>query len=68
MMAAVAPLLNAQDAANSGQESTVRNNQVPAPKAPTTSRGQKLVLKDGSFQLVREYAVQGDRVRYYSLD
>ena len=26
------------------------------------------MLKDGSFQLVREYAVQGDRVRYYSLD
>jgi len=26
------------------------------------------VLKDGSFQLVREYEVQGDRVRYYSVD
>jgi hypothetical protein len=26
------------------------------------------MLKDGSFQLVREYAVHGDRVRYYSLD
>ena len=26
------------------------------------------MLKDGSFQLVREYAVKGDRVRYYSLD
>ncbi len=31
-------------------------------------RGQKLVLKDGSFQLVREYQVTGDRIRYYSLD
>ena len=67
MTAAVTPL-NGQNSGNSGQESTVRNNQVPAPKAPTTSRGQKLMLKDGSFQLVREYAVQGDRVRYYSLD
>ena len=67
VVAAVTPL-KAQDSGNSGQESTVRNNQVPAPKAPTTSRGQKLMLKDGSFQLVREYAVQGDRVRYYSLD
>jgi hypothetical protein len=26
------------------------------------------MLKDGSFQLVREYQVVGDRVRYYSLD
>jgi len=26
------------------------------------------VLKDGSFQLVREYQLDGDRVRYYSLD
>ncbi len=31
-------------------------------------RGMKLFLKDGSFQLVREYQVVGDRVRYYSLD
>lgn len=28
----------------------------------------KLYLKDGSFQLVREYQVEGDRVRYYSVD
>lgn len=68
MLAAVAFPLSAQDAGNSGQDSTVRNSQVPAPRAPATSRGQKLMLKDGSFQLVREYAVQGDRVRYYSLD
>ena len=26
------------------------------------------MLKDGSFQLVREYKVEGDRVRYYSID
>lgn len=34
----------------------------------TLPRGKKLMLKDGSFQLVREYKVEGDRVRYYSLD
>ena len=28
----------------------------------------KLYLKDGSFQLVREYKVEGDRVQYYSVD
>ncbi len=65
MLPVSTPHLKAQD---SGQDATVRNNQIQAPKAPTTARGQKLMLKDGSFQLVREYAVQGDRVRYYSLD
>src|ERR1700723_1670450 len=36
--------------------------------APTLPRGKKLMLKDGTFQLVREYHVEGDRVRYYSID
>jgi hypothetical protein len=31
-------------------------------------RGKKLFLKDGSFQLVREYRVEGDRIRYYNID
>ena len=30
--------------------------------------GQKLVLKDGSYQLARSYQLQGDRVRYFSLE
>lgn len=29
---------------------------------------QKLYLKDGSFHVVREYKVEGDRVRFYSLE
>jgi hypothetical protein len=28
----------------------------------------KLYLKDGGFQLVREYQVEGDRVKYYSVE
>jgi hypothetical protein len=66
-LAAISARLQAQDAGNSSQESA-GHNRIAGPKAPTTPRGQKLMLKDGSFQLVREYAVRGDRVRYYSLD
>jgi hypothetical protein len=47
--------------ADSGQ-----NSETPATRV--LPRGKKLFLKDGSFQLVREYQIQGDRVRYYSLD
>ena len=31
-------------------------------------QGKKLVLADGSFQMVREYSVQGERVRYWSVE
>jgi hypothetical protein len=40
----------------------------PAAAAPTVPRGKKLVLKDGTFQVIREYKRDGDRVRYYSLE
>jgi hypothetical protein len=35
---------------------------------PPAIRGQKLVLKDGSFQLVRNYERIGERVRYLSAE
>lgn len=36
---------------------------------PAFSQAQiKLYLKDGSYQLVKSYQVEGDRVRFYSLD
>ncbi len=48
------------------------SNQSPADLAPSSAaslpRGKKLILRDGSFQLVREYKVDGDRVRYYSIE
>lgn len=34
----------------------------------TLSKGKKLVLTDGTFQLVREYSVQDDRVHYWSVE
>jgi hypothetical protein len=47
-----------------------------APGAPQDSRsavhvlprGKKLILKDGTFQLVRSYERKGERVRYYSVE
>jgi hypothetical protein len=35
---------------------------------PALPRGKKLVLKDGSFQLVRDYQRNGERVRYMSAE
>ena len=34
----------------------------------TAARGKKLVLKDGTFQIVREYQRKGERVRYLSAE
>jgi hypothetical protein len=43
--------------------------QSSAPQSSvTTARGKKLVLKDGSYHMVREYEIKGDRVRYYSVE
>ncbi len=41
-------------------QSAADSNKAPLP------RGKKLILKDGSVQLVREYQVMDDKVRFYS--
>jgi len=53
--------------------SVEKSAQEPAtsPKdksVPVVPRGKKLVLKDGTFQVIREYQRNGERVRYYSLE
>jgi hypothetical protein len=40
----------------------------PAAPAANLPRGQKLFLKDGTFELVSSYKIDGDRVRYYSVE
>jgi hypothetical protein len=65
------PALRAQTPANPPAASAGSTaTSAPAPDAPEPGlpTGKKLMLKDGSFQLVREYEVDGERVRYFSID
>ena len=38
------------------------------PDVPGTGTNHRLILKDGTYQLVRKYEVVGDRVRYISIE
>jgi hypothetical protein len=56
---------------SSAQDTTQQKPAQPSPPASTntpadTPRGKKLILKDGTYQIVREYKRDGDRVRYFS--
>jgi hypothetical protein len=55
-----------------GQQPQSADKQASSKAAPqgipALPRGKKLVLKDGGFQLVRDYARNGDRVRYLSAE
>jgi hypothetical protein len=55
------PLAAQQD---SDTKTSAATSQIPAP----LPKGKKLILTDGTFQLAREYTVEGDRVRYWSVE
>ncbi len=68
----LAPMLGAQAPAGPQPPPSAVKPALSPAATPSASAspggGKKLVLKDGSIQLVREYHMEDDRVRYYSLD
>jgi hypothetical protein len=58
---APAPMTAQQDA---GSKAPAAPTQIPA----ALPKGKKLILTDGTFQLAREYTVEGERVRYWSVE
>jgi len=49
----------------------VAHTQKPLPlkpSQPATAVNHRLILKDGSYQIVRKYKILGDRVRYISVE
>ena len=64
----VPPVQSSSGQNSSGQKSQGQNSQpVPLkPGVPGMGRNHRLILKDGNYQLVRDYQIVGDRVRYLS--
>jgi hypothetical protein len=66
-LAAAAPVASGQKSVSSNP----RDGQAPLtikPDAAGLARNHRLILKDGSYQLVRKYNIAGDRVRFLSLE
>ena len=67
--AAVATGQSSGKAPSKSQESIPQQNGTPLPLKPDLpgmARNHRLILKDGTYQVVREYKLVGDRVRYLS--
>lgn len=62
-----APSASPQTSPAPAPTQSAENTEQPAADSGV-GRGKRLVLKDGSFQVIREYQRLGDRVRYFSLE
>jgi len=51
-----------------GNAVALQNPPTQSQNVPASQHRQKLVMKDGSSQLVSSYEIKGDRVRYFSVD
>jgi hypothetical protein len=58
------PLLYAREQSTTAPNPAKKDD----PAANRFSHGQKLVLKDGNFQMVRSYERHGERVKYFSVE
>ena len=54
----------AQTSANTAPKASPAQPAIPV----ALPKGKKLILNDGTFQIAREYTVEGDRVRYWSVE
>lgn len=56
------------DTAQSSPDTASKSNPDQTAIKEVLPKGKKLVLTDGTFQIAREYTVEGDRVRYWSIE
>jgi hypothetical protein len=64
----ILPAFAAAPSRQATQQSQTSNASSNAKKSDVFPRGMKMMLTDGTFQLVREYQRNGDRVRYFSVE
>ncbi len=64
LLATTSPAALPQNSSQSAEQEAPKAASIPVP----LPKGKKLILKDGSFQVCREYKREGDSVRYYSVE
>jgi hypothetical protein len=57
-----------QDVSRAKPDTDTDDSKTQAPVPVPLPKGKKLILTDGTFQMVREYSLEGDRVRYWSVE